>query len=145
MDTCSSTMAAHSPQLSLVQELPQLTPSRVGQLDIKDEITMATRNPSDATPTPCEAAQRLARFTKKVQCKRKSPLIVSPPRQKAVTSAPANQEQVDCRSTVVARTDLQVGRDTTHEEDGHRAAGGTSFFRANRAYDAIFAANLTSS
>ena len=42
---------------------------------------------------------------------------------------PANQEQADCRSTVVARTDLQAGRGTTHEEDGHRAAGGTSFFR----------------
>ena len=43
--------------------------------------------------------------------------------------APANQEQADCRSAVVTRTDLQAGRGTTHEEDGHRAAGGTSFFR----------------
>ena len=41
--------------------------------------------------------------------------------------APANQEQADCRSAVVAHTNLQAGRGTTHEEDGHRAAGSTSF------------------
>ena len=43
--------------------------------------------------------------------------------------APSHQEQADCRSAVVTRTDLQAGRGTTHEEDGHRAAAGTSFFR----------------
>ena len=43
--------------------------------------------------------------------------------------APANQEQADCRSAVVAHTNLPAGRGTTHEEDGHRAVGGTSFFR----------------
>ena len=42
--------------------------------------------------------------------------------------APANQEQADCRLAVVTRTDLQAGRGTTHEEDGHRVAGGISFF-----------------
>ena len=42
---------------------------------------------------------------------------------------PVYQEQEDCRSAVFTRTNLQAGRGTTHEEDGHRAAGGTSFFR----------------
>ena len=46
--------------------------------------------------------------------------------------APANQEQADCRSSVVAHTNLQAGQGTTHEEDGHRAAGGTSFFRVRQ-------------
>jgi hypothetical protein len=68
MDTRSPATAAHSPQLSLVLELPQLTPPpRVGQLDVEDEITVATRSPSDATPTPHEAARRLVRFTEEVQ------------------------------------------------------------------------------
>jgi hypothetical protein len=58
MDTRSPATAAHSPQLSLVQELPQLTSPRVEQLDVKGEITVATRNPNDTTPTPCEAARR---------------------------------------------------------------------------------------
>jgi hypothetical protein len=62
-----------------VQELPQLTPPRVGQLNVED---------GDTTPTPCEAAQGLARFTEEVQCKRQSPLIASPRRQKAVTKRP---------------------------------------------------------
>jgi hypothetical protein len=41
---------------------------------------------------------------------------------------PANQEQADRRSAVVACIDLQAGWGTTHEEDRHCAAGGTSFF-----------------
>ena len=52
------------------------TPTKDGQAD------------SDATPTPREAAQRLARFTEEVQLKRRSPLIVTPPRQKAATKRP---------------------------------------------------------
>ena len=75
----SPATAAHSPQLSLVQELPQLTPPRVGQLDVEDAFTVGTRTPNDATPTPREAARHLARFTEEVQCKRKSSLIASPP------------------------------------------------------------------
>ena len=63
-------------------------PSRVGQLDVEDEITVAMHTPNDATPTPREAVRCPARFTEEVQCKRKSPLIASPPRQKAVTKRP---------------------------------------------------------
>jgi hypothetical protein len=33
---------------------------------------------------------------------------------------PANQEQEDCCSAVVAHTDLRTGRGTTHEEDWHQ-------------------------
>ena len=42
---------------------------------------------------------------------------------------PANQEQADCRSAVVAHIDLHAGRGVTQAEDGHHAAGSTSFFR----------------
>ena len=42
-------------------------------------------HPSDATPTPREAARRLAWFTEEMQLKRMSPLIASPPRQKVAT------------------------------------------------------------
>jgi hypothetical protein len=45
-----------------------------------------TPGPSDATPTPGEAARRLARFVEEVQVKRRSPLLASPPRQKAATT-----------------------------------------------------------
>jgi hypothetical protein len=44
--------------------------------------------PSDATPTPGEAARRLARFVEEVQVKRRSPLLASPPRQTAATKRP---------------------------------------------------------
>ena len=37
-------------------------------------------HPNDATPTPREAARRLARFTEEVQLERMPPLITSPPR-----------------------------------------------------------------
>ena len=39
--------------------------------------------------------------------------------------APANQEQMDCRSAAGAHTDLQAGRGT-HAEDEHRAVGSYS-------------------
>jgi hypothetical protein len=52
----SPSSAAPSPQPP-VQELPQLTPPRAGQLDVED---------NDMTPMPREAARRLARFTEEV-------------------------------------------------------------------------------
>jgi hypothetical protein len=62
--------AAPSPQPP-VQELPQLTPPRVRQLDVEDDDTM---------PTPLEAPRRLARFTEEVLIRQVLPLIASPPR-----------------------------------------------------------------
>jgi hypothetical protein len=56
------------------------TPTKDGQPD-----SQATADPSDATPVSREAARRLARFTEEVQLKRRSPLITTPPRQKAAT------------------------------------------------------------
>jgi hypothetical protein len=58
-------------------------PMKDGQPD-----SQATSDPSDATPTPREAARRLVRFTEEVQLKQRSPLIATPPRQKAVTKRP---------------------------------------------------------
>ena len=52
--------------------------------------------------------------------------------------APPHQEQADCRSAVVTRTNLQAGRGTTHEEDGHRTGGGTSFFPRPREHTTLF-------
>jgi len=70
-----------SPLLSPEQGLPQLTPPWVGQPGGADGSTAGTPTPA----TQREAARRLARFTKEVQLKRQSSLIVSPPRQKEAT------------------------------------------------------------
>ena len=43
--------------------------------------------------------------------------------------APANQKQTDCCSTTDAYTDLQAGRGTPHEKDGHPVIGDTNFIR----------------
>jgi hypothetical protein len=51
-----------------VQQLPQLTPPRVGQLDVEDD---------DMTPTPREATRRLVRFIEEVLIKQVSPLIAT--------------------------------------------------------------------
>ena len=58
-------------------------PTKDGQPD-----SQATSDPSDATPTSRKAARHLARFTEEVQLKRRSPLIATPPRQKAATKRP---------------------------------------------------------
>ena len=84
-DTCSPATAAQwTTDLSLmspVQGPPQLTPPRAGAPGVAEGCT----TPSDAMPTPREAARRLARFTEEVQLERMPPLIVSPPRQKVAT------------------------------------------------------------
>jgi hypothetical protein len=70
--------AAPSPQSS-AQDLALLTPPRVGQPDV--EI-------GDETPTPREAARRLARFVDEVRVVREPPLIASPPRQRTRVRRP---------------------------------------------------------
>ena len=84
-DTCSlATAAQWTTDLSLMSSVrgpPQLTPPRAGAPDVAEGCT----TPSDATPTPREAARRLARFTEEVQLEQMSPLIASPPRQKVAT------------------------------------------------------------
>jgi hypothetical protein len=56
-----------------------LTPPREGHLDD------ATK---EETPTPSEAAHRLARFLDEVRVEREPPLIASPPRQKTPVRRP---------------------------------------------------------
>ena len=69
-DTCSPTTAAQwMTDLSLTspgQGPAQLTPPRAGAPGVAEGCT----TPSDATPTPREAARRLARFTEEVQLER---------------------------------------------------------------------------
>jgi hypothetical protein len=79
-----STLAAASSARSSAQELLHLTPPRVAQPDV--EV-------GDETPTPREAAQRLARFVDEVQVERESPLIASPPRQRARSRGPPSIRQ----------------------------------------------------
>jgi hypothetical protein len=63
---------------SSAHELAQQTPPRVGQSGID----------VDETPTPREAARRLARFRDEVLVQWEPPLIVSPPRQRPRTRKP---------------------------------------------------------
>jgi hypothetical protein len=119
VDTRSSASTAQPPLLS-VQGPPQLSPPRVNA-GVTD----------DATPTPHEAAWRLAWFTEEVQNMRASPLIANPPRQMGVNQKepPATTEQADRRSTAGAHSDLQAGRGASHAEGGLRTAGSSSFIR----------------
>jgi len=98
------------------------TSTKDGQPD-----SQATPDPNDATPTPREAARRLARFTEEVQLKRRSPLIATPPRQKAATRRPLpTRSRRSSASTVGAHTDVQAGRGTPHEKDGKLVTGDTN-------------------
>lgn len=72
-------VAASSLPPSSTQELAQLTPPRVGQLDV---------DIGDKTPTSSEAVQRLTQFLDEVQVVREPPLIASPPRQSTRTRRP---------------------------------------------------------
>jgi hypothetical protein len=85
--------AAPSPQPS-AQDLALLTPPRMGQPDV--EI-------GDETPTPREAARRLARFVDEVRVVREPPLFASPPRQRARARRPL---PVRRRSTRIAAQPL---------------------------------------
>jgi hypothetical protein len=86
-------VAVPSPQPS-AQELALLTPRRVGQPDV---------NSGDKTPTPREAARRLAWFRDKVRVVREPPLIASPPRQRPRAKRPL---PVRRRSTRIASQQL---------------------------------------
>jgi hypothetical protein len=66
----------------------QITPDLSTSTKDAQPDSHATSGPSDATPTPGEAARRLARFVDEVQVKRRSPLLATPPQQKAATVRP---------------------------------------------------------
>jgi hypothetical protein len=85
--------AIPSPQPS-AQELVLLTSPQVGQPDV--EI-------GDETPTPREAARRLARFLDEVRVEREPSLIASPPRHRARVGRPL---PVRRRSTLIAAQPL---------------------------------------
>jgi hypothetical protein len=109
----------------------------VGQLDVEDD---------DMTPTPREAARRLARFTEEVQCRRQPPLIASPPRQRAVTKRP-----LPIRSKRIATQPLlhiptsKRGEVLLMQRMGIAPPAAPVSSASKGAYNAIFTGNLTSS
>jgi hypothetical protein len=101
---------------------------------------------SDAMPTPREAARHLARFTKWVQLKRRSPLIATPPRQKAATKRPlpTRSKRIAAQPLAHVLTSKRGEVLLTKRMDNLSNATPTSSV-SKRAYDAIFIWNLTSS
>jgi hypothetical protein len=129
--------AAPSPHLP-VQELLQLTPPRAGQLNVED---------NDTTPTPCEAARCLARFTEEVLIRRVSPLIASPPRQMVAT----RRNPLPKRSRGIAAQPLthiptsKRGKMLLMQRMSFAPPAAPVSSASKRAYDDLFAVNLTSS
>ena len=121
--------------------LPQLTPPRVGQPDVAEESTAGTPTPA----TQREAARRLARFTKEVQLKRQSSLIVSPPRQKEAT---IRQPLLVRSRRIVAQLLAHIptpkrGEVLLMQKMGIVPPIGPVSSVSKGTYDAIFAGNLT--
>jgi len=104
-------------------------------------------HPSDATPTPREAARRLARFTEEVQLERMPPLIASTPRQKVATI----RQPMPKRSRRIAAQPLahipisKRGEVLLMRRMGFAPPAGPISSASKRAYDDLFARNLTSS
>ena len=99
------------------------------------------------TPTPREAARRLARFTEEVQLERMPPLIVSPPRQKVATK----RQPMPKRSRRIAAQPLahiltsKRGEVLLMRRMGFAPPAGPISSASKRAYDDFFARNWTSS
>jgi hypothetical protein len=100
---------------------------------------------ADSTPSPSEAARRLAKFTGEVLRKRATPLIASPPKQKA----PARKPVIPLRSRRIASQQLghipvsKRGEVLAMKKLGftHPNAQPTSADR--RSYDSFFRRTLT--
>ena len=69
----------YNPVSATVPESALLMPSRASQLDVVC---------GDETPTPLEAARRLARCLDEVRVEREPPLVASPPRQRTPVRRP---------------------------------------------------------
>ena len=104
-------------------------------------------HPSDAMPTPREAARRLVRFTEEVQLERMPPLIASPPRQKVATI----RQPMPKRSRRIAAQPLahiptsKRGEVLLMRRMGFAPPAAPISSASKRAYDDFFARNLTSS
>ena len=126
-----------------VQRPPQLTPPRAGAPDVAEGCT----TPSDATPTPREAARRLARFTEEVQLVRMPPLIASPPRQKVPTIGqpmPKRSRRIAAQPLAHILTSKR-GEVLLMRRMGFAPPAGPISSASKRAYDDFFARNWTSS
>lgn len=148
MDTHSPTTVAQltpdSPLLSPIQGWPQLMPPRVGQPGAADVSMAGTATASDATPTPREAARRLARFTEEVQLKWTPPLIASPPTQKApaTKTMPIRSERIAAQPLAHIPASKQ-GEVLLMQKMGIAPPTTLVSFASKRSYDAIFTGNLT--
>lgn len=109
--------------------------------------TVAQASCLDATPTPNEAARRLACFVGEVQQKSRSPLIKTPPGQRPQ----AKKKPMPLRSSRIAAQPLaqipasKRGEALLMRRMGLLQATAPVSSPAQRAYDAIFSGNLTDS
>ena len=60
-------------------------------------------------------------------------------------ATPTKMKQTNCHSAASAHSDLQAGRGAPHAEDGLCTTAGPISSASKRAYDDLFARNLTSS
>ena len=129
--------------MSPVQGPPQLTPPRAGAPGVADGCT----TPSDATPTPREAARRLAQFTEEVQLERMPPLIASPPRQKVPTiGQPMPKRSIRIAAQPLAHIPISKrGEVLLMRRMGFAPPAGPISSASKRAYDDFFVRNWTSS
>ncbi|XP_066374092.1 uncharacterized protein [Miscanthus floridulus] len=122
---------------------PQLMPPRARPPGVADGCT----TPSDVTPMPREVGPRLARFTEEVQLKRMSPLIASPPRQQMATT----RQPLPKRSRWIAAQPLahiptsKRGEVLLMQRMDFAPPAASISSVSKRAYDDLFAGNLTSS
>jgi hypothetical protein len=90
----------------------------------------ATTDLSDVTPMPREVARRLTWFYRGGAAQANVALNrQSTKAEGGNQKAPTNQEQKDSRFAAGARTNLQAGRGTPHDEDGLLVIGDANFIR----------------
>jgi len=123
------------------------TPTQDGQATPNPSTPTKDGQPdNDATPTPREPARRLARFTEEVQLKRRSPLIATPPRQKAATKRPLSNRSKRIGAQPLAHIPTSKQDEVlVMKRMGNLSQETPTSSASKRAYDAIFIGNLTSS
>jgi hypothetical protein len=116
------------------------TPMKDGLLD-----SHATSDLSDVTPTPGEAARRLARFVAEVRVKRASPLIATPPRQKTATARPQPIRSRRIATQPLAHIPTARWGEVLMQRMGIAPPATPVSTTSKATYDAVFTGNLSSS
>jgi hypothetical protein len=105
----------------------------------------ANSPPSEPTPTPSEAVRRLTKYTMDVQCRRQTPLIAEPPKQKVTQGRPF----IPMRSTRIAAQQMdhipasKRGEVLLMRKMGVLSANATPTSASRRTYDSVFRGNLS--